>query len=251
MKLQTKPYLEQKANWVKLAHSLAEGLSPGVSPGVYKPRPFGVLTGYRKHNAGSLVKEGRVIMAQYDAESIVVYQAYRPAIGLFAAKNNYFGGEFSLSRMTWIKPNFLWMMYRSGWGTKEGQEVVLAIRLKRSAFDFILAQAIHSKYERELYESKTAWQKAVARSNVRLQWDPDRSPSGGKLQRRAIQLGLRHEAIAKYAREWILEIEDISQFVAEQRRYTIAQEYNALLTPQEQIYPVKDLVTAQKLQLTI
>ncbi|WP_216092858.1 DUF4291 family protein [Candidatus Marithrix sp. Canyon 246] len=26
--------------------------------------------------------------------------------------------------MTWIKTNFLWMMYRSEWGTKQGQETV-------------------------------------------------------------------------------------------------------------------------------
>lgn len=60
----------------------------------------------------------KVILAQYDAASIVVYQAYRPSIGHFAAQHGYFGSDFKLSRMTWIKPNFLWMMYRSGWGTK-------------------------------------------------------------------------------------------------------------------------------------
>ncbi|MFO0977221.1 MAG: DUF4291 family protein [Planctomycetaceae bacterium] len=70
-------------------------------------------------------ESGRVIMAQSDSHSVVVYQAYRPSIGLFAAEHGYFGGDFSLSRMTWIKPNFLWMMYRSGWGTKPDQEVEL------------------------------------------------------------------------------------------------------------------------------
>jgi hypothetical protein len=61
---------------------------------------------------------GRHILAQFDESTIVVYQAYRPAIGNFAASHGYFGGPFSLNRMSWIKPNFLWMMYRSGWGTK-------------------------------------------------------------------------------------------------------------------------------------
>lgn len=64
---------------------------------------------------------GRHILAQFDDDSIVVYQAYRPAIGRFAAAHGYFGGEFSYLRMSWIKSNFLWMMYRSGWGTKPGQ----------------------------------------------------------------------------------------------------------------------------------
>ena len=83
-------------------------------------------------------QSGHHIMAQYDDEKIIVYQSYRKEIGEFAIKNQYFGGAFSLERMTWIKPNFLWMMYRNGWGTKEGQEYVLAIHLKKSAFQNIL-----------------------------------------------------------------------------------------------------------------
>src|SRR5262245_57165018 len=83
---------------------------------------------------------GRHIMAQFDDETVVVYQAYRPEIGHWAAKHGHFGGpHFSLSRMSWVKPNFLWMMYRCGWASTESQEVVLAVWLKRSAFDEILA----------------------------------------------------------------------------------------------------------------
>lgn len=58
--------------------------------------------------------EGRHVLAQYDADTVVVYQAYAPAIGRFAADHGTFGGAFSYERMSWIKPNFLWMMYRSG-----------------------------------------------------------------------------------------------------------------------------------------
>src|SRR4051812_30948572 len=67
--------------------------------------------------------EGRHILAQFDAETVIVYQAYRSAIGQYAAEHGTFGGDFSYSRMSWVKPNFLWMMYRSGWGTKQNQEV--------------------------------------------------------------------------------------------------------------------------------
>jgi len=89
---------------------------------------------------------GKVIMANFNAESIVVYQAYRASIGEYAAKNQCFGGDFSFNRMSWIEPNFIWMMYRSGWGRKEHQEVTLAVRIKRSGFDQILAEAVHSSY---------------------------------------------------------------------------------------------------------
>jgi len=72
---------------------------------------------------------GRQILAQYDESTIIVYQAYRPSIGRYAVERGKLGGEeFSFSRMSWIKPNFLWMMYRCGWGTKEGQEVILGLR---------------------------------------------------------------------------------------------------------------------------
>lgn len=46
-----------------------------------------------------LPKVGNHILAQFDESSIVVYQAYRSAIGKFAAIQSYFGGEFSLKRM--------------------------------------------------------------------------------------------------------------------------------------------------------
>ena len=196
-----------------------------------------------------LPKEGRVIIAQYDADSIVVYQAYRPSIGNFAAQNGYFGGDFKLSRMSWIKPSFLWMMYRSGWGRKEGQEVVLAIRIKRSAFDFILAQAVFSKYVPEMYETKKDWNRALKNSDVRLQWDPDRTPVGERMHRRAIQLGLRGEVLARYSQEWILDITDISEFVRQQRQHAIARNYDLLLLPYEAVYPIEDPETVKRLKL--
>lgn len=192
---------------------------------------------------------GRVILAQSDSESVIVYQAYRPSIGHFAAKNGFFGGDFSMSRMTWIKPNFLWMMYRSGWGTKENQEVTLAIRLTRDAFDEILRTAVHSTYQSHLYTSLEDWKKAIAASSVRLQWDPDHDPSGAPLARRAIQLGLRGPVAAKYTRDWIRGIEDISEFVAQQRQAVTAGKLDQLVTPSETVYAVTDPAVAGRLEL--
>lgn len=127
------------------------------------------LERYRTQVEEHWPSRGRVILAQYDADSVVVYQAYPPAIGHFAAAHQYFGGGFSLSRMTWIKPNFLWMMYRSHWGQSEAQEVVLAVRIRRSAFDLILRSAVPSAFAPELYAERATWQQAVRDSEVRLQ----------------------------------------------------------------------------------
>jgi hypothetical protein len=168
-------------------------------------------------------------------------------MGRLTAKWGYFGGEFSLSRMSWIKPNFLWMMYRSGWGSKEGQEVTLAVRLQRAAFDSILAQAVHSIFVPVVYGSEAAWKEAVERSSVRLQWDPDHDPPGAAVERRAIQLGLRGDVLARYAKDWIIDIEDISDFVRQQREHTRPAMYAQLITPREMVYPVMDGTIAARL----
>lgn len=185
---------------------------------------------------GSWPQEGQHIMAHCDADSVVVYQAYRPAIGLFAVKHGHLAGpDFSLSRMSWIKPNFLWMMYRSGWGTKEGQEITLGLRLRRRFFDHIVACAVPSSFDPALYPTRDAWQDAVETSDVRLQWDPDHAPSGAKLARRAIKLVLRGEILAAFAKDELLEVIDMTPFVEQQRPH--ATDHNPdLLLPLETIY---------------
>lgn len=194
---------------------------------------------------------GHHIMAQFDEEKVIVYQSYRPEIGHFAVKNQFFGGAFSLNRMTWIKPNFLWMMYRNGWGMKEGQEVVLAIHLKREVFERYLHDAVYSSYQGDIYEDREDWQNAVKNSNIRLQWDPDHDPYGAKLERRAIQLGIRNEDIKKYAKNDILEIEDISEFVREQHQYVLNNELDKLTIPLENPYVPKDKNVCERLKINL
>ncbi len=195
--------------------------------------------------------EGHHILAQYDDESIIVYQAYRSSIGLFAVDNGYFGGDFSYSRMSWIKPNFLWMRYRSGWGKKPGQEIILAVKLKRPFFDLVLSQAVPSSYQRKLYSTQAQWKKALNASSVRLQWDPDHNPSGQKVPRRAIQLGLRDSVLKAYSKSAIIDIYDISDFVGEQHK-NLQPDYSNLETPKEEIYlPRLELPTQLGLSLPV
>ena len=184
-----------------------------------------------------LPKNGRHILAQFDDDAIVVYQAFRPEIGHWAVNHGRFGGVFSFGRMSWIKTSFLWMMYRSGWGTKPGQEATLAIWVKRAGFEAIVAEAVPSTFDATHYQEEAVWAAAVARSDVRLQWDPDRAPDGRPLQRRAIQLGLRGQKLVQYANEWIINIENISQFVREQAGHIRSPEDGqSLLVPRVEIY---------------
>lgn len=181
-------------------------------------------------------ESGRHILAQYDDETILVYQAYRPAIGHYAAKNGHFGGGFKYTRMSWIKPNFLWMMYRSDWGRSEGQEVVLAIRLRRAFFDSLLEQTVSSSFTSALFADHDEWKAAVGRSDVRLQWDPDHTPTGDKCERRAIQLGLRGDVLGAYGKQEALEIIDVSALVAEQQGNVSEWKTGKLWTPTERAY---------------
>eukprot|EP01121_Diplochlamys_sp_Union-15-3_P000596 TRINITY_DN10513_c0_g1_i1.p1 TRINITY_DN10513_c0_g1~~TRINITY_DN10513_c0_g1_i1.p1 ORF type:complete len:235 (-),score=44.04 TRINITY_DN10513_c0_g1_i1:90-752(-) len=195
---------------------------------------------------------GKHILAQYDDDSILVYQAYSPSIGKYAATHQSFMGctDFSSTRMTWIKTNFLWMMYRSGWGTKSNQEITLGIWLKREAFEKILEHAVHSSFQPDQFASKNDYNKSVAEAKksdfgfVRLQWDPDHHPSGSPHpNRRAIQLGLK-QVKSFYEGDAIVQILDLTDFVAENRSKSVDE----LIIPKERVYPVPEAI-AKKIGL--
>jgi hypothetical protein len=194
-------------------------------------------------------REGRHILAQFDAETVVVYQAYRPSIGRFATEHGALGGDFSYSRMSWVKPNFLWMMYRSGWGTKENQEITLAMRVRRLFFDSLLKAAVPSSWDREQFATEEEWSQAVGRSSVRLQWDPDHDPSGARLERRAIQLGLRDEVLEAFGRRELIEVVDLTAFVTEQRQRLLSRGVSAIDTPRERVYHPDDPAVGMRLRL--
>ena len=113
------------------------------------------------------------IRALFTDTTIRVYQAYNSYIAEEAVRIGTFGPLFCMDRMTWIKPSFLWMMYRCGWAQKENQEHVLAIDIKRSGFDKAVRSAVISSYSEDCGISKEEWQHLVKDSDVRIQWDPD------------------------------------------------------------------------------
>jgi Domain of unknown function (DUF4291) len=180
--------------------------------------------------------EGEHILAHFDAHSIVVYQAYRSSIADHATRHGKLGGpDFSFDRMSWIKPNFLWMMYRSGWATKDGQDRIVGLRIRKTFFDSLLEAAVFSAFAIDRHADHAAWRAAIATSEVRQQWDPDHDPSGASLARRAIQLGLRGETLRRFATEEVLEVIDMTTYVIAQRRHA-CDGYTRLQTPIERVY---------------
>lgn len=150
------------------------------------------------------------IRADYDDRSLVVYQAYNEAIATAAVKAQRFVPPFSLNRMTWIKPSFLWMMERSNWGRKKDQERILAVRITRAGWDEALSLAVLTHPSARIYEDASDWDRDSKGAAVRVQWDPDRSLRGANLERRAIQVGLGRAIIERYVEEWTLEIVDLT-----------------------------------------
>ncbi|MBP2653573.1 MAG: hypothetical protein H6Q73_1142 [Firmicutes bacterium] len=165
----------------------------------------------------SSITEQRKILAAFDAKTIRVYQAYSDRIADEALKLGTFGSCFKMDRMTWIKPSFLWMMYRAGWGIKPGQERILAIDIDRSGFNTILANAILASFNAKTYSSHDEWKSKLQNSLVRCQWDPDRNIYGAPIDRRAIQLGIRGDMVKRYVNEWIVKISDITSEVGQWR----------------------------------
>ncbi|MDL5203488.1 DUF4291 domain-containing protein [Streptomyces sp. ALI-76-A] len=188
----------------------------------------------------------REIRAAHAESTITVYQAYPPRIGLAAVREGRFPVAWKRDRMTWIKPSFLWMMYRCGWGAKEGQETVLAVDISRDGFEWALRHACLSSYVRGLHPDRAAWQRQVKRAPARVQWDPERDLRLRALPYRSLQLGLSGEAVRRYADEWTVAIRDVTPLAHEIRALVGGGDLDsaARLLPRERPYPLAEELLA-------
>jgi hypothetical protein len=143
----------------------------------------------------------REVRADFDATTIVVYQAYSPQVADAAIAAGTFVAPFSFGRMTWIKPSLLWLMHRSNWGRKPGQERILAVRISRAG------------WERALSEAVLTTGPGLAQARVHVQWDPERSLRGAALNHYSIQVGVGRELIREYATEWVAGLTDLTPTV--------------------------------------
>ncbi|MDS0526748.1 DUF4291 domain-containing protein [Clostridium sp. SHJSY1] len=189
----------------------------------------------------NITEKTREIRALYDETTIRVYQAYNDKIADEAIMLGTFGQSFKMERMTWIKPSFLWMMYRSGWATKDGQERILAIDIKREGFNKIVEGAVISSFGESDYTSYEEWQDKIKTSEVRCQWDPDRDIFGNPLNRRAIQLGLKGSMVKSYVHDWIVRITDITDEVIKIRESIKSRAFEESMLPVEYKYCFDEL----------
>lgn len=145
----------------------------------------------------------QVIQAEWDGDHVTVYQAFRPEIAEYALRHQTFGGAaWNPTRMTWIKPSFAWVLYRSGYGRKPGQQRVLKVRLTHASFAELLG--------------KCKCKEGGGGSKGRVQWDPARDlySADGRvprkmLRRRAIQIGVKAD-LSRFYVDHVASVEDVT-----------------------------------------
>jgi hypothetical protein len=180
------------------------------------------------------------IRAEFDKKTITVYQAYNEEIALPAIKNNKFENPFSFNRMTWIKPSYLWLMERSNWGEKSNQDYILGIKIKRECWEKALSLGVLTHPDKDVYASGFEWEKQFSEAKVHIQWDPERTLRGEKLEERSIQVGISRFLIEEFNNEWIAEIINLTPLtkkINQLRKIGKHKEAKKLL-PQEKNYPL-------------
>jgi len=167
------------------------------------------------------------VRAQFDQETIVMYQAYRDEIAKPAIEDQTFAAPFSFHRMTWIKPSFRWLMYRSNWGQKSGQNNILAVHITREGWEKALSLGVLTSPEKKAFKSG-------------LEWETERSLRGAPLDHNSIQVGLSSQIIHEYVEDWIVKIEDFTPQVRKMHSFMKSGDKKNFTKhiPAEKIYPI-------------
>jgi hypothetical protein len=189
------------------------------------------------------------IRADYDRDTITIYQAYSPVIADAAVQAGRFVTPFSMRRMTWIKPSFLWLMHRSNWGQKPSQERILAVRIKRTGWEQALSLACLTAFVPGVFANRQAWSEQFDSALVHLQWDTERSLRGAALNYFSIQIGLSRHVIREYVENWIVSIADITPSVRKMHDLIASGKADQAkrLLPAEKVYPVQQTLARQLL----
>lgn len=191
----------------------------------------------------------RQIRALYDADTITVYQAYNAEIASAAVLQQRLDASplFKPDRMTWIKPSWNWMMYRSGYSYKDAnQSNILALKTKRECFEKLLKWSVNSMDDKNV--KRDEWQ-------VRVQWDPERNTRTAKLSAngrvRSIQIGVPAAVKAMWVKEGIVAIEDVTdkarelkRIIDEEETITEAELRARKLIPAEEVYKLSEEIAS-------
>lgn len=202
----------------------------------------------------------RQIRAMYDGETITVYQAYKDTIAdaAIASQKLNSSPDFKPGRMTWIKPSWSWMMYRAGYSFKDpGQARILALKMRRDDFISLLEQGVLTSHVPAARQDQQQRKGERERSiDVKIQWDPERSPKLEVLPYRSIQIGIPGALSTRWADTMIAAIEDVTdkarklkKVIDEQPEITVQELIDLGLMPDEKPFPVPEAILS-RLEMT-
>ena len=132
-------------------------------------------------------------------------------------------------------------MERSNWGNKSNQDYILGIKIKRECWEKALSLGVLTDPDKEVYSSGYEWERQFKEAKVHIQWDPERTLKGGKLQEKTIQVGISRFLIEEYNNDWISEIVDLTPLVKKLNHLRREGKYKEAkrLLPKERPYPLE------------
>jgi len=169
-----------------------------------------------------------------------VYQAFKPSTVHTAVELGTFGKGFGFDRTSWIKPSFGWTLRRTKYATKNRMQAIARIKISHEAMIEILDQSIEAHWNESLFPKEDDWRLALSKSDVVHQWDPERDLIGKRLDRQAIQIGIRGEVIRTYVSDYIVGVEDLTALAQEIGKISKAKGKSFPTVPIEKEYPISD-----------
>lgn len=104
--------------------------------------------------------------------------------------------------------------------------IIMSINLKKKAWNINMTFKI-AYYDKKYIRIFQAYNKQIAKEAIELktfgktdvycQWDPDRDVYGNAVNRMAIQIGIKNNALNDYIEKFIYDITDISKDVTKWR----------------------------------
>jgi len=144
--------------------------------------------------------------------TITIYQAYSDPIATAAVASQSLSASplFNPARMTWIKPSWCWMLYRSGYSYKDANQArILALTMRLEDFWWLLRRA--------RVTDEGGFKKGG--EEVRVQWDPERGVRLGRMEgTRSVQIGVPRDLSGRWVEEMVVGIEDVTERAREMKR---------------------------------
>jgi Domain of unknown function (DUF4291) len=161
----------------------------------------------------------RSLLATFDAERVIVWQAHSEAVAAYAVSHGRFGGpDWRAGRQTRFRFSLPSVLARTEWGTRPGRERILAVWVTRSGVETLLNQAVHAEADPAVYTTPMAWRLATRYANVSVSWHVDVDLLGAALPRETPRLGVRDLALRQLAEEFTVGIDDWTEWVRTHRQ---------------------------------